>query len=53
MKIAHSSPSGPLLVPVLGREVAAGEAVDVPNSLATPLLAQVDLWHAVTEKKEA
>jgi hypothetical protein len=53
VKITHQSPLGPLLVPVLGRDVAAGEVVDVPKSIADPLLEQSDLWQAVTEKKEA
>lgn len=53
MKIAHSSPLGALMVPALGRDVKAGESVDVPKSIADALIEQGDLWHVVPEKKEA
>jgi hypothetical protein len=53
VNIAHSSPLGALMVPALGRDVASGEVVDVPKSIADPLLEQSDLWRVVTEKKEA
>jgi hypothetical protein len=51
MKIRNISPMGDLFVPDLGREVAAGEIVDVTGSaLAKSLLEQSDNWAAVTGK---
>jgi hypothetical protein len=43
-KIRNISPYGDLDVPLLGRIVAAGEAVDVTDEAAAVLLDQTENW---------
>jgi hypothetical protein len=35
----------------MGREIAAGEVVDAPASIAKPLLEQEALWRLVPDKE--
>lgn len=47
MKLAHSSPLGPLEIPTVPTPVEPGEPFDVPDEIAESLLEQTDLFWRV------
>lgn len=53
MKIRNVSPRGALDVPLLGRTVEAGDAVEVTAAQAAILLEQPDNFQPVDKAKEA
>lgn len=53
MMVKNVSRFGDLDVPLLGREVAHGEVVDVTDEQAALLLAQPDNWEPVAEPRAA
>ncbi len=52
MKVKNVSPLGDLDVPLLGRVVKSGEAVELPADLAEGFTAQPDVWQVVKEKND-
>ena len=46
--IKNVSPLGDLYVPLLGKEVAAGETVDVSDESLDSFICQVENWQAVS-----
>jgi hypothetical protein len=46
--IKNISPQGDLYVPLLGKEVAAGATVDVPDDVLDSFICQIDNWQAVS-----
>lgn len=52
MKVRNVSPLGDLEVPAIGRVVASGEAIEVPDPLGASLLEQPANWAPVKETKE-
>lgn len=47
MKLAHSSPLGPLEIPTVPTPVEPGEPFEVPDEIAQSLLEQSDLYWRV------
>lgn len=52
MKIRNVSPSGDLELPAIGRDVAAGEVIEVTAELGALLVEQPGNWALVKEAKE-
>lgn len=49
--LIHTSPKGALDINGVGRNIAPGEPFDVPDNIATTLLAQPDLYQEVPTTK--